>query len=90
VIVVQPAAEIVRSIASLFRTAGYSVTGVVRDPTANSAYLFFVDDGQFKDADGIELPTAVHVSPTSGEVKFDGILASELERLLARTSFRAP
>lgn len=84
----QPAAEIVRAIASLFRSAGYKVTGVVRDPTANAAYLFFVDDGQFKDADGIELPTAVHVAPTNGEVKFDGMLARELEQLLSRQSFR--
>lgn len=81
----QPAAEIVRAIASLFQSSGYHVTGVVRDPAANAQYLFFVDDGQFKDSDGIELPTAVHVAATNGEVTFDGLLAGELEQLLART-----
>ena len=84
----QTTADVVRSLADLFRSAGYGVTGVVRDPTASGAYLFFVDDGQFKDTDGIALPTAVHVSPSTREVKFDGLLASELEHVVNRVAFR--
>lgn len=82
------AADVIRGLADLYRTAGYAVTGIVRDPGAGASYLFFVDDGQFKDAEGIALPTAVHVVPSTREVKFDGMLASELERILNRVSFR--
>lgn len=81
------AVDLIRGLADLFRKAGYGVSEIIRDPCAlSNAYVFYVDDGQFKDPDGVKLPTAVHFSPASREVKFDGALSQELEHLVQRTS----
>ena len=84
---VRTAAQVTRQLAALFRRLGYNVSGIVRDPdSAERPYLFFVDDGEFVDRDGIGTPTAVRLFPASRDVRFEGFLATELEKVLERAT----
>ena len=75
--------QIIRALAALYKRFGYHVSGIVRDPAfADRPYLFYVDNAEFFDRDGLTVPTSVRLFPASREVKFDGQLASELEALL--------
>jgi hypothetical protein len=84
------AAQVIRGLAALYKRLGYRVSAVVRDPCHDDKpYLFFVDDGEFVDRDGISAPTAVRLFPVSRDVRFEGMLASELERVLDRATASA-
>lgn len=77
--------------AALYKKLGYRVSGIIRDPESmDRPYLFFVDNGELMDRDGMPLPTAVRLFPSSRDVKFDGFLASELEQLLDYAATNAP
>jgi hypothetical protein len=83
--------QITKSIAALYKRLGYRVSNIIRDPEAmERPYLFYVDNGELMDRDGLPLPTAVRLFPSTRDVKFDGFLASELEKLLEHVATNEP
>jgi hypothetical protein len=80
-------AQISKQLAALFKRFGYNVSSVIRDPGTNDRpYLFYVDNCEFADREGVSTPTAVRFSPTTRDVTFEGFLASELEAILTRAT----
>ncbi len=80
-------AQISKQLAALYKRFGYKVSHIIRDPGTNDRpYLFYVDNCEFADREGVATPTAVRFSPTTRDVTFEGFLAAELEAVLNRAT----
>jgi hypothetical protein len=76
------ASTVVQQLAELFRSAGYRVSGIVKDPmTWWASFIFYVDDQRPAGGADMPHPTAVRIS-NDLEVKFDGPLEEKLSALV--------